>query len=99
MQPRPIRHLSGEDAKEDEDEHPLEGVGDGEQIGREGGLVEDVQHSEGPGGSQHEQQGHGAAGTGPGATTLTLTKSWSQQQRKGPCRNFRARARCMTPEK
>lgn len=59
------RYLSGQDTEEDEDEHPLEGVGDGEQIGSQGGLVEDVQHSEGPGGSQHEQQSHGTAGTGP----------------------------------
>lgn len=59
-------YLSGQDAQEDEDEHPLEGVGDGEQIGSEGGLIEDVEHSKGPGGSQHEQQGHGTTGTGPG---------------------------------
>lgn len=64
--PRPqSRYLSGQDAEEDEDEHALEGVGDGEQIGGEGGLVEDVQHSKGPGGSQHEQQGYGTAGAGP----------------------------------
>lgn len=37
--------LSGQDTEEDEDEHPLEGVGDGEQIRSEGGLMEDVQHS------------------------------------------------------
>lgn len=35
-------YLSGQHAEEDEDEHPLEGVGDGEQIGSEGGLIEDV---------------------------------------------------------
>lgn len=64
--PRPQSgYLSGQDAEEDEDEHALEGVGDGEQIGGEGGLVEDVQHSKGPGGSQHEQQGYGTAGAGP----------------------------------
>lgn len=38
-------YLSGQDTEEDEDEHPLEGVGDGEQIRSEGGLMEDVQHS------------------------------------------------------
>lgn len=59
-------YLSGQDAEEDEDEHALEGIGDGEQIGSEGGLIEDMQHSKGPGGSQHEQQSHGTTGTGPG---------------------------------
>lgn len=63
---RPKCYLSGQDAEEDEDEHALEGIGDGEQIGSEGGLIEDMQHSKGPGGSQHEQQSHGTAGTGPG---------------------------------
>ena len=58
-------YLSGQHAEEDEDEHALEGVGEGEQVGSEGGLVEDVQHSEGPGGPQHEQQGQGSAGTRP----------------------------------
>lgn len=64
-QPKRERYLSGQDAEEDEDEHPLEGVGDGEKIGSQGGLIEDVQHSEGPGGSQHKQQSQGTAGTGP----------------------------------
>lgn len=72
-EPRPLsRYLSGQDAEEDEDEHALEGVGDGEQIGGEGGLVEDVQHSKGPGGSQHEQQGYGTAGAGPAGGKQTL---------------------------
>jgi len=55
-------YLSGQDAEEDEDEHALEGVGDGEQVGGEGGLVEDVDHAERPGGPQHEQQRQGPAG-------------------------------------
>lgn len=59
-------YLSGQDAQEDEDEHALEGVGDGEEIGSEGGFVEDVQHAEGPGRSQHEEQGQSTAGTRPG---------------------------------
>lgn len=60
-----LLNLSGQDAEEDEDEHPLEGIGDGEQVGSEGGLIEDVQHSQGPGGSQHEEQSQGTAGAGP----------------------------------
>lgn len=59
------RYLSRQHAEEDEDEHALEGVGDGEQVGSEGGLVKDVQHSKGPGGSQHKQQRHGTAGARP----------------------------------
>ena len=62
---QPNCYLSGQDTEEDEDEHALEGVGDGEQIGSEGGLIEDVQHSKGPGGSQHEQQSQGTTGAGP----------------------------------
>ena len=58
-------HLSWQDAEEDEDEHALEGVGDGEQVGGEGGLVEDVEQAERPGGPQHEEEGQGPAGTGP----------------------------------
>lgn len=58
-------YLSGQHAEEDEDEHALEGVADGEQVGGEGGLMEDVQHSQGPGGSQHEEQGHSTAGARP----------------------------------
>lgn len=73
---QPKCYLSGQDAEEDEDEHPLEGVGDGEQIGSEGGLVEDVQHSKGPGGSQHEQQGHGTTGTGPGGDNDDFYRVW-----------------------
>lgn len=60
-----LLNLSGQHTEEDKDEHALESVSDGEQIGGEGGLVEDVQHSKGPGGSQHEQQGQGTTGTGP----------------------------------
>lgn len=57
--------LSGQDTEEDEDEHPLESIGDGEQISSEGGLIEDVQHSESPGGPQHKQQSQCTAGTRP----------------------------------
>lgn len=49
------RYLSGQHAEEDEYEHSLEGVGDGEQISRQGRLVENVQNSKGPGGAEHEQ--------------------------------------------
>lgn len=59
-------HLSGQHTEEDKDEHPLEGVGDGEQVRSEGGLVQDVQDPEGPGGPEHEEQSEGPAGTGPG---------------------------------
>lgn len=48
-------YLSGEHAEEDEDEHSLKGVCDREQIGGERRLVENMQHSEGPGGAEHKQ--------------------------------------------
>lgn len=60
-----LLNLSGQDTEEDEDEHPLEGVGDGEEVGGEGGLVKDVEHAERPGGSENEQQGESPASTGP----------------------------------
>lgn len=56
-------YLPGEHAEEDEDEHSLKGVCDCEQIGGERGLMENMQHSKGPGGAQHKQQSEGAAGT------------------------------------
>lgn len=57
--------LSGQNAEEDEDEHALEGVSDGEQIGSQGGFIKDVQDPEGPRGPQHKQQGHGPTGARP----------------------------------
>ena len=69
----PFSYLSGQDAEEDEDEHALEGVGDGEQVGGQGGLVEDMEQAKRPGGPQHEQQGQGPAGTGPGGAPEHFT--------------------------
>lgn len=57
--------LSGQHTEEDEDEHPLESVGNGEEIGCEGSLVENVQHAKCPGGAQDEQKGKGTTSTGP----------------------------------
>lgn len=67
------RYLSGQHAEEDEEEHPLKGVADGEQVGSQGGLVEDVQHPKGPGDSQHEEQGHGTTGAGPAEQPKTAS--------------------------
>lgn len=61
-------YLSGQHTEEDEDEHPLESVGNGEEIGCEGSLVENVQHAKCPGGAQDEQKGKGTTSTGPGRT-------------------------------
>lgn len=40
--------------------------------------MEDVQHSKGPGGSQHEQQGQGTTGTGPGGDQTDFNRVWEQ---------------------
>lgn len=74
-QSRAQRYLSGQHAEEDEEEHALKGVADGEQVGSQGGLVEDVQHPEGPGDSQHEEQGHGTTGAGPAQRPKTARSS------------------------
>lgn len=63
--PKSWCYLSGQHTEEDENEHPLEGVGDGEQIGSEGCLIENVQDSKRPGGTEHKQQSQGTTGTGP----------------------------------
>ena len=63
-------YLSGQHTEEDEDEHSLKGVCEGEQVGSEGRLMENVQHSKGPCGAEHKQQSHGTAGAGPGVCVL-----------------------------
>lgn len=64
-------NLSGQHTEENENEHPLEGVGDGEQIGSEGCLIENVQDSKSPGGTEHKQQSQGTTGTGPDVFIVT----------------------------
>lgn len=58
-----ILDLSGQHTKEDEDKHPLKSVTEGEQISGECGLMEDVQHSERPSGTEDKKQGQSTAST------------------------------------
>ena len=53
---------------EDEDEHALEGVEDGEQVGHDHRALVDVHQAEGPGQPQQAEQGEGSHHPGPGHT-------------------------------
>lgn len=51
---------------EDEDEHSLQGVEDGEQVRHDHRALVDVHETEGPGEAQQTQQGDGANHPGSG---------------------------------
>lgn len=55
-------------AVEDEDEHPLQGVEDGEEVSHDHRALVDVHEAEGPGQAQQAQQGDGTDHPGPGRT-------------------------------
>lgn len=44
---------------EDEDEHPLQGVEDGEQVGHDHRALVDIHQAKGPSQAQQAQQGNG----------------------------------------
>lgn len=50
-----LAHLLLEYAVEDEDEHALQGVEDGEEVGHDDGALVDVHQAEGPGQAQQTQ--------------------------------------------
>lgn len=51
------RYLFLQHTVEDEDEHPLQGVEDGEQVGHDHRALVDIHQAKGPGQAQQAQQG------------------------------------------
>lgn len=60
-------------AVEDEDEHALQRVEDGEEVGHDHRALVDVHEAEGPGQAQQAEQGDGADHPGPGGTRGRLS--------------------------
>ena len=54
---------------EDEDEHALQGVKDGEEVGHDARALVDVHQAEGPGQAQQTEQSDGPNHPRPGNTT------------------------------
>lgn len=69
LQSRRRPHLLLQYAVKDEDEHALQGVEDGEQVGHDDRALVDVHQAEGPGQAQQTQQGYGSDHPGPEHTT------------------------------
>lgn len=55
-----LPHLLLQYAVKDEDEHALERVEDGEEVGHDDGALVDVHQAESPGKAQQTQQGYGS---------------------------------------
>lgn len=53
----------------DEDEHALQGVEDGEQVGHDDRALVDIHQAKRPGQAQQTQQGYGSDHPGPEHTT------------------------------
>lgn len=60
---------------EDEDEHALQGVEDGEEVGHDDGALVDVHQAEGPGQAQQTQQGYGPDHPGPGGGDASVSNN------------------------
>lgn len=58
-------HLLLQYAVKDEDEHALQGVEDGEQVGHDDRALVDIHQAERPGQAQQTQQGYGSDHPGP----------------------------------
>lgn len=54
-----LSYLFLQGAVEDEDEHALEGVEGGEEVGHDDRVLVDEEEAEGPGQTQQEEQGDG----------------------------------------
>ena len=63
---------------EDEDEHALQGVEDGEQVGHDHRALVDVHQAERPGEAQQAEQGDGSDHPGPATHTNTHLSTHSQ---------------------
>ncbi len=64
---------------EDEDEHALEGVKGGEEVGHDDGALVDVHKAESPGQAQQTQQGYCPDHPGPAEEGETLLMSLSHE--------------------